>query len=683
MSEQRQRVLEKRIFAKGENKASHVFHRVSDFLADTDEEYLEFFHTMNNNLFLPNSPCLVNAGVEGGSGQLFACFVLPIEDSMESIFDTLKNTAMIHKTGGGTGFNFSKLRAKGSSVGAHGGVASGPISFMKIFDAATNEVKQGGVRRGANMAVLNVDHPDIEEFITCKTTENAINNFNLSVGITDEFMRRFKYYKSYPKEAKLFDKIVEQAWLNGEPGVLFLDRINEEHKCITGIEEEIEATNPCGEQPLLPYESCCLGSINLAAIESYEQLENTIIVAVKMLNRMLDKNNYPLEQNRKISMKNRKIGLGVMGYADWLIKRGLTYGSQDALDTTDIAASLIQTVARRESEKYGNKTVTTIAPTGTLSIIAECSSGIEPLFALEQRIERADSTFVETPSIVEWYIEQHTEEFIKDFPPKENSLFKTANNISVEAHIKTQASWQKYTDNAVSKTINLPNSATKEDVKIAILMAYELGCKGITVYRDGSRSTQVISSAEKKENIILQQGAPLDQIYMKSIQESSLLDRPKVLMGYTSKFQTGCGNLYVTVNKDEEGNVVEIFSNTARGGCPSQSEALTRAVAKALQHGVPKEVMIKQLKGIRCPSCTNRKLEVVSCPDALAKALLGDVPIQKPTIPEETTLTIDTEEFARITLHSLNKKKCPSCGAESDNHGGCFTCPNCGFGKCG
>lgn len=658
---QLEKVLQKRIFAEGETKWEQVCDRVSKYLADTPEEYDEFYEVLLEKKFLPNSPCLKNAGI---SNQLFACFVLPIEDSMDSIFSTLRDAMLIQKTGGGTGFSFSRLRGKGEKVGKHGGESSGVLPFLKAYDSATESVKQGGVRRGANMGVLNINHPDIYDFITCKTDNNVTNNFNLSVGMTDEFMQN-------PDE-KLINKIVDQMWLNGEPGILFMDEINRKHLEITGIKEEIEATNPCGEQPLLPYECCCLGSLNLANIDTTPMLREVARIGIKMLNKVLDKNNYPLPQNREIAMKNRKIGLGVMGYADLLIMMKHRYGTKSAYSYTEACAQEIQRVAQSEGKKYGNKTVTTIAPTGTLSIIAGVSSGIEPNFAWKQTIERTDEVFSEVAPITEGYDINNLPEY-----------FVTAQEIDVEGHIRTQAIWQKYTDNAVSKTINLPNSATKEDVRKAIFLAWELKCKGITVYRDGSRESQVIKDASKptkdREN---HQYDAMRYALMANIKTAEPdripTERPQILSGRTGKYQTGCGNLYVTVNDDESGNQIEVFTSTQKGGCPAQSEALTRIVAKALQHGMPKEAVIRQLKGIRCPSCTNRNLGVSSCPDAIAKTLQN----AKSEAQKLEDYRDDVHAKAKAIMES-NKKECPECGAKSNNAGGCFTCPECGFGKCG
>ncbi|MDO8446023.1 MAG: adenosylcobalamin-dependent ribonucleoside-diphosphate reductase [Deltaproteobacteria bacterium] len=488
-----------------------MFRRVARNLAQADRLYdpkadipaseEEFYKIMSDLLFLPNSPTLMNAGRD--LQQLAACFVLPVEDSLEDIFETVKNSALIHQSGGGTGFSFSRLRPKNDRVMSTKGVASGPVSFMKIFNMATDVIKQGGTRRGANMAVLRVDHPDIEEFIWIKRDQKELTNFNLSVAVTDRFMEGVESDSELelinPRDRTavrrisardLFNEIIEAAWESGEPGLLFLDRINRDNP--TPKLGEIETTNPCGEQPLLPYEACNLGSINLAKMVrmgevtspihydiDWEKLEKTIRTSVRLLDNVIDMNRYPLPQTEAICKGNRKIGLGVMGFADMLVKMGISYDSEEALDTAERVMVFVKEKAWEASAglasirgtfpnfkgsiydesggpRLRNSTVTTVAPTGTLSIIADCSSGIEPLYAL-----------------------RYTRRVMDD--------------IELGQHINMQAAFQKYTDNAVSKTINLPRLATKEDVREAYLLAFKTGCKGITLYRYGSREKQVLA----------------------------------------------------------------------------------------------------------------------------------------------------------------------------------------------
>jgi ribonucleoside-diphosphate reductase alpha chain len=504
-----------------------------------DPSYWEekFFALMSGLTFLPNSPALMNAGKD--IGQLAACFVLPVEDSMQSIFGTLKNAALILQSGGGTGFSFSNLRPKSDIVRSTGGIASGPVSFMKIYNTATDVIKQGGARRGANMAILRVDHPDIMDFIMLKRDESELLNFNISVAMTDAFIEAVRKDGDYDlvnprsgtvagklRAREVFDELVRSAWRTGDPGVVFIDRINATNP--TPALGPLESTNPCGEQPLLPYEACVLGSVELSSFVKdgevdYPALEDTVRTAVRFLDDAIDVNKYPLPEITRMHTGNRKIGLGVMGWADMLLLLGIPYHSRKALGLAERIMRFIQEAARAASvglaEQRGvfpnfegsiydapgmprlrNATLTTIAPTGTLSIIADCSSGIEPLFALTYKRFILDTVLHDenrhfmrvatergfSAELMERIARKGSVRGIKEVPPALRRLFKTAHEISTDYHIYMQAAFQKYTDNAVSKTINIPRNAKIEDVERAYLMAYDHGCKGITVFRYAS-----------------------------------------------------------------------------------------------------------------------------------------------------------------------------------------------------
>ena len=560
ISQNARNVLEKRYLIKDINgnvceTPEQLLSRVAHNIAQAEQIYgkysvdeieQKFFELMDRLEFLPNSPTLMNAGRE--LQQLAACFVLPVEDSIEGIFDAVKYAALIHKSGGGTGFSFSRLRPKGDVVSTTNGVASGPVSFMKVFNAATEEIKQGGTRKGANMGILRVDHPDILEFISAKRDTAHFTNFNFSVAITDDFMEALANNLTYqlinPRTKmpvgnisanKVFEHIVENAWLTGEPGIVYIDQINQHNP--TPLIAKIESTNPCGEQPLLPFESCTLGSINLArfvddgAID-WDRLSYVVHTAVHFLDNVIDVNKYPLPQIETITKANRKIGLGVMGFADMLIQLGISYESDEALNVAERVMEFIHQAARKASSelaewrgefpnyigsiydngqysKLRNATLTTIAPTGTISMIANCSSGIEPLYAVAYERNVLDkSTMVELNPYFEkaakthgFYSQQLMDTIIKQgnlagisyINEEIRKLYITAHEISPEFHVQMQAVFQKYTDNAVSKTVNISSSASREQVAEVFKLAYQLQCKGITVYRDGSRANQVLT----------------------------------------------------------------------------------------------------------------------------------------------------------------------------------------------
>jgi ribonucleoside-diphosphate reductase alpha chain len=571
------KVMSSRYLRRDENRkiiesTGQLFRRVAKAIAEPEKKYggkekakeyeEAFYNMMVNREFMPNSPTLMNAGTE--LSQLSACFVLPVPDSISGIFDSVKYTAIIHKSGGGTGFSFSRIRPKGDVVKSTGGVASGPLSFMRVFNAATDVIKQGGKRRGANMGILRVDHPDILEFTTSKEQEGTLSNFNFSIAATDKFMQAVENNSEYdlvnPRTGRsvkkmparaVFNLMVMMAWKNGEPGAIFIDRINAKNP--TPEIGEIESTNPCGEQPLLSWESCNLGSINLERMMTnshidWEKLRKTVRLAVRFLDNVIDMNKYPMKEIEEMTKANRKIGLGVMGFADMLIKMGIPYNSQEAIKKAEKIMKFIQEESKKMSEELGkekghfpnfekstlkkkykhirNATTTTIAPTGTISVIANCSSGIEPLFAVSYVRDVSESLGHElieiNPAFETMMIERgiYTDELIKrisqngniqdikEVPKDVRDIFVTALDITPEWHIRIQAAFQKYTDNAVSKTINFPNFATPHDVEKAFLLSWKLGCKGITIYRYGSRQKQVLSikNGEKKNRAINSDG---------------------------------------------------------------------------------------------------------------------------------------------------------------------------------
>ena len=736
------RVLEKRYLKRNEDgkvieTPEELFSRVARHVASADIEYgrtdvevkrleHEFYDLMTSLRFLPNSPTLMNAGRK--LGQLSACFVLPVGDSMESIFDAVKYAAMIHKSGGGTGFGFSRLRPAGDVVGSTKGVSSGPISFMTVFDTATEAVKQGGTRRGANMGMLRIDHPDILEFIACKDHNARLNNFNISVGITEEFMKAVEDDSEYellnPRSRKVtgtlrarevFELIVKQSWKNGEPGIVFLDRINASNP--TPAIGEIESTNPCGEQPLLPYESCNLGSINLARLVKFEndhavvdwpRLKDTTRKAVHFLDNVIDVNKYPLPQIDEMTKSNRKIGLGVMGWADMLIQLGIPYNSEEAIQLGEEVMGFIQTEGRLASavlaEDRGpfpnyeqsvyngemlvrNATVTTIAPTGTLSILAGCSSGIEPLFAVSfvrnvmegTKLIETNRNFEEVARGLGIWTRELAERIalhgniadIAELPDDVKRVFVTAHDIVPVEHIRMQAAFQKYTDNAVSKTVNFANSATTKDVENVFMLAYKLGCKGVTVYRDGSREDQVLSTKKTEGPQTQQSPAVEEKVVPKK--------RPSVIQGCTRLMKTGCGHLYVTINEDENGMPFEIFTNIGKaGGCASsQAEAIGRLISLALRSGLEPDELVKQLKGISChqPAWAEGG-RILSCSDAIAKALEKYTPIDTPVSDKGGNGKSRHNDLMIIGA-------CPECGGAVEHEGGCAVCHSCGFTKCG
>lgn len=744
-------VLERRYLIKnGEGvvieTVEELFRRVAGAIAASDRRYDEnadcealadsFYRMMTNLEFLPNSPTLMNAGRP--LGQLSACFVLPVEDTMEGIFETIKQAALIHKSGGGTGFSFSRLRPCGSAVNSTGGVASGPISFMKVFNMATEAVKQGGTRRGANMGILRVDHPDIMEFIHCKTNNKEITNFNISVGLTEKFMNAVEAGKDYElvdphgdrvtgtlNAREVFECIVDAAWHNGEPGIIFLDRLNRDN--VVPKAGEIESTNPCGEQPLLPYESCNLGSINLTKMLreengvysfDWDKLKATAKKAVHFLDNVIDANKYPLKEIDFMTKQTRKVGLGVMGWADALLRLKIPYNSEQAVRLAETVMRAVTEAGREESRELAkvrgtfplfqestldqelpqrNATVTTIAPTGTLSLLASCSSGVEPIFGYVYIRNIMDGTeMIEVNPILREVLEerglysdelmkkiakQGSLEGIEEIPEEIRRVFVSAHEVSPEFHIRMQAAFQRHTDNAVSKTVNFCNSATREEIAEVYKLAFRLGCKGVTIYRDGSRSEQVLNIGKVKKDGQEESPAEGGQAVIKP------RPRPDMTTGITERVKIGCGNLYITVNYDDKG-ICEIFTNTGKaGGCPSQSEATARLASIALRSGIDVRSIIDQLKGIRCPSTIRQSgMKCTSCPDAIAKAIervyQQQVRLGHWAEPELSAAEGPAASQAETVVPG-RMRFCPECGAKLEHEGGCVICRNCGYSKCG
>ncbi|MDZ4655574.1 MAG: vitamin B12-dependent ribonucleotide reductase [Coriobacteriia bacterium] len=732
-------VLRKRYLMKDEDgnaieEPSDMFRRVAENIASAELHYgadeaavaetaRAFYDLMTSLEFLPNSPTLMNAGRE--LQQLSACFVLPVDDSMDSIFGAVRDTALIHKSGGGTGFSFSRLRPTGDQVRSTQGVSSGPVSFMRVFNQATEAVKQGGTRRGANMGVLRVDHPDILSFIKCKE-DGDFSNFNISVAITEEFMDAVQSGSSYAlynprtKEVggeldarEVYELIIDMAWATGDPGIIFIDRMNRDNP--TPRLGEIESTNPCGEQPLLPYEACNLGSVNLSRFVRYtdngpdvdwDRFADVVHRGVHFLDNVIDVNEYPLEKIRELARGNRKIGLGVMGWADMLITMGIPYDSEEAVGLGEKVMGFIEAEARAASVKLAgtrgvfpnfegsiydtpegaqlrNATVTTIAPTGTLSILANCSSGIEPLFAVSyvrtvmdnDRLIEVNPLFEDVAVKQGFYsrelmglIAEHGSVHDIDAVPGDvRAVFVTAHDIEPAWHIRMQAAFQKYTDNAVSKTVNFANDATPEDVREVYDLAHELGVKGVTIYRDGSKEGQVLTTGKSSQ-------PRADMVRHGEIEPRP---RPSITLGRTEKIQTGCGNLYITINSDEQG-LCEVFTQMGKsGGCASsQSEALSRMISVSLRAGVDPQAILKHLRGIRCPSPAWAKGgKVLSCADAVGIAM------------EHYLEWVETGHASTVVSRNGDQLDnlagaCPECGGSLEHESGCTVCRACGYSKC-
>ena len=751
---------------------SELLYGVSD--QERQETEQRFYEIMQRLEFLPNSPTLMNAGRE--LQQLSACFVLPVEDSLDSIFTKVKQTALIHKSGGGTGFAFSRLRPEGDVVGSTGGVASGPVSFINAFDAATDVVKQGGTRRGANMGILHVTHPDIMAFITAKADGQRLSNFNISVAVTEEFMQKVQNGEDYdlvnPRTGAIvgqlnargvFTSMTELAWRTGDPGIVFLDRINRDNP--NPQLGDIESTNPCGEQPLLPYESCNLGSLNLARMVRYtdddvemdwQRMAEVITAAVHMLDCVIDMNDYPIPEIAEMSLKTRRIGLGVMGWSDLLIQLGVRYDSEEALELAQEVMRRIQQETYRASGELAtrrgvfpewefsvyndgpgsqpmrNSAPVTIAPTGTISIIAGASSGIEPLFALSYVRNVMDNTrLVEGNAYFEavarhegFYSPELMEQLAASgslddlaVPGWVKNVFRVSHDINPQWHVRMQAAFQTYTDNAVSKTINFPHDATVDDVAEAYRAAYELGCKGITVYRDGSKSEQVLSTGATAGT---QAGEAPDVRTIEVPGPRIPRERPRRTQGITERVRTGHGNMYVTVNLDENSSPFEVFGTMGKaGGCDAALlEAVSRLVSLALRAGIETEEVTRQLRGITCCPAWDDGTLVRSGPDAVAIVLEritqepgtghggadgvqltlpsgapgygSDGPEVRPWMPQQQTLggaaPVDvTNGNGSNGVHDVPgtyARRCPECNGAAISQEGCLTCFSCGWTKC-
>lgn len=696
----------------------------------------EFYDVLVDRKFMPNSPTLMNAGTGNGL-QYSACYVLPVGDSIPEIFDTLKNAAIIHQSGGGTGFAFSRIRRKDSIVSRSGGRASGPVSFLRVYNAATEAVKQGGTRRGANMGILRVDHPDVLEFIECKN-DGGITNFNISIAITDLFMdalARDDYYDLVDpashevtnrlRAREVWDRIVESAWRTGDPGLVFIDRINNSPANPTPEIGLIEATNPCGEQPLLPNEACNLGSLNLATFVveqggvkeiDWPELERVAKLCTRFLDDVIEANPYPLPEIDAMVKANRRIGLGIMGWADLLFELGIPYDSDEAVQLADRLWSFVERASHQESQELArergpfanwdrsiyrdgpplrNSTVTTIAPTGTISIIADASSGIEPIFALafQHKVDDRKLTFVnpmftevarrrgiDREDVMARVSAQGTVHGVDGVPEDIQRVFVTAHEVAPEWHVRMQAAFQRHTDNGVSKTINLPNDATRDDVEQAYELAWNLGCLGITVFRDGCKGVQVLNvgvDTNKTEAPVEERSTQAPLPGMAAIQP-----RPRVVKGETHRVETPLGTAYVTVNMDNDDEPLEAFVNIGSSGSDVMAfaEALGRLISLVLRTPSPLTrrekiaQIVDQLSGIGGSRSVGFGAQrVLSLPDALSQVLA------------EYTQKVEEQVERTGVLPDLAVRGdlCPSCGWAAFTHEeGCKKCHFCGYSEC-
>ena len=799
-----------------------MFWRVARVIADEDAKYgasegavetlgREFYRLMTQRLFEPNSPTLMNAGRP--LGQLSACFVLPVEDSLANgkngIYDTLRSMALVHQSGGGTGFAFSRLRPTNDVVKSTMGVASGPVSFMRLYDASTEVVKQGGTRRGANMGILRVDHPDIREFVTCKLDVTQITNFNISVAVTDAFMDAVKAGTMYelisPRNGEvvgeenaqeIFDLIVHGAWATGEPGVFFIDKANE-YNPVPHL-GSYEATNPCGEQPLLPYDVCNLGSVNVGLFVredvpetapwqdriDWDDLRQVVHLSVHFLDNVIDANNYPLEEIKDLAHRIRRIGLGVMGYADLLVKIGVQYNSETGIQVARELMRFIDEESKRASERLAetrgvfpeweksiwgpdetcarnangervrpmrrlrNCNVNTVAPTGTISIFADCSGGIEPLFAVAFMRNQAgvlmpdvNKDFVALAQKQGWYSQDLMERIateghihFDEVPAEVQRVFVTAHDVSPEWHIRTQAAFQEYVDSAISKTCNFAREASEEDVRQIYLMAYDLNCKGVTVYRDASRPQQVLSTGKtaqevsgtstnavasselehqladarerlhRYEHTIEELKVQLDDAEARLQTRRHKRNRPAALKGTTRRMPSPLGDLYVTVNEDDSGKPFEVFATLGKAGGAAMAdvEGIGRLISLALRSGVPIADVIGQLRGIACDRAVGLgPNKVLSVPDAIAQALAQHMQeklgVQQELLPLGLPPAATPAQAPAIASAPVAPARldfgydpgetfigtCPECASGLQFMEGCVKCLACGYSECG
>jgi ribonucleoside-diphosphate reductase alpha chain len=824
-------VLEKRYLVKDQTGApteqpEEMFWRVATTVADADRRYgasdgavqtvsEDFYRLMTERRFEPNSPTLMNAGRP--LGQLSACFVLPVADALangkDGIYDTLKSMAIIHQSGGGTGFGFSRIRPKGSMVRSTTGVASGPVSFMQLYDASTDAVKQGGTRRGANMGILRVDHPNILEFITCKEDITKITNFNISVAVTDAFMAAVKAGATYelkdPRNGTVvgtldanmvWEKMIQGAWRTGEPGCFFVDEANR-YNPVPHL-GSYEATNPCGEQPLLPYDVCNLGSINVGYYVKAGQMDwaafrRDIHLSTHFLDNIIDVNRYPLAEIDTLSKRIRRIGLGVMGFADALVRLGIAYDSPEGVELGRKVMAFLDTEGKRESERLAhergafpewarsiwgpdetcardaagkrirpmqllrNCNITTVAPTGTISIIAGCSSGLEPLFAVAFMRNQAgvmmpdvNEDFVEIAKREGWYSEALMERIategrinFPEVPAKWQRVFVTANAIKPDWHMQMQAAFQDHCDSGISKTTNFAHTATVEDVRAIYELAFDLKCKGVTVYRDGSRDNQVLSTgatdkakterdksgaasavaaADKREigellGTLAERDAEIDrlrkvvyEVEAENTQRRAKRSRPDKLRGTTSRYETPLGTMFANITEDDRGQPFEVFINLGKAGgsAMADAEAMGRLISLALRSGIPMMEIHRQLRGIASDRVVGLgPKKILSVPDAIGMALedwwrdhtqgvqqdlLHDGgPSAAPASRDAAPLVPVAAPAARATGETQPVREsyapsaesfigtCPDCGSQLEFAEGCAKCHVCGFSECG